>query len=108
MVNGKMRTKEKNKGRAKERSKERSKERDTGCNPRRNKRQVLLAVLLAVVLILAVGTVYYVNDYYRSDVDLAEYQKGSGSVKVTEVKDGLFLDGPASENSMIFYPGAKV
>ncbi|MDC7290475.1 alpha/beta hydrolase [Blautia schinkii] len=100
MVNGKMRTKEVNKGRAKER--------DTGCTPRRNKRRILLIGLLAVVLFLAGGIVYYVNDYYRSDVDLSEYLQDSGSVKVIEIKEGLFLDGPGSESALVFYPGAKV
>lgn len=108
MVNGKMRREGKNKERDKERDKERSKEQNTVRDPRRNKRPLFWVLLLIVVLILAGGTVYYVNDYNRSNVDLAEYLKGSGCVKVTEVKEGLLLDSPGSESALVFYPGAKV
>lgn len=60
------------------------------------------------VLIFLIAFFFYINDYYRSDGKVQEYLKGSTMVSVTEIKDGLYLDGPGEDTAMIFYPGAKV
>ncbi len=65
---------------------------------------VIVGVLLAVVLL----GVVYVNDYYHSDDSVEEYLQGDETTTVTEIKGGLFLDGPGEEAALIFYPGAKV
>ncbi len=61
-----------------------------------------------ILLLLAAGCFFYVNDYYHSDGSVKEYLQGSDSVIVSEIAEGLFLDGPGEENALIFYPGAKV
>ncbi len=61
-----------------------------------------------ILLLLASGCIVYVNDYYHSDESVKEYLNGNDSVTVSEISEGLFLDGPGEENALIFYPGAKV
>lgn len=69
------------------------------------KKKFILPVLAAVILLLAAAA--YVNDYYHSDESVQEYLNGGGRVSVTEVRDGLCLDGPGEDMALIFYPGAK-
>lgn len=71
-----------------------------------NRRRI--TIFLLFVAIIACGCLYYVNDYYRSDVSVKQYLQDSGTVKASETKDGLFLDGPGSDSAIVFYPGAKV
>ena len=66
-------------------------------------------ILLFCLLLLSCGC--YVSDYYRSTDEAEAYRKEAeqtGYVSVKEIEDGLFIDGPGSENALIFYPGAKV
>ena len=68
--------------------------------------KVITAVfVLAVALIFA--TAAYAGDYYPA-VDVDRFMADSTDVRVTEIKQGWFFDGPGSENALIFYPGAKV
>lgn len=71
---------------------------------RRNK----ITILILGVLILIASGFWYVNDYYHSEVKIADYQKRSREVCITEIERGLYLDGPGKDIAMIFYPGAKV
>ena len=64
----------------------------------------IAAPLLALLLV----SVWYINDYYHSDESVQQYFSQDGDVTISEIKDGLFLDGPGTENALIFYPGAKV
>ncbi len=81
---------------------------------RKNKRKIVLIVIIAVLLVCLGGCVWYVNDYYRASPEVDEYfreSSGSGGpadVTITEIDDGLFLDGPGTDAALIFYPGAKV
>lgn len=68
----------------------------------------IAAILLLAASILLVFVFWYVNDYYHSTVDIAEYQNNSSKVLVTEIDEGIYLDGPGEETAVIFYPGAKV
>ena len=72
--------------------------------------KIITGIILIILLICIVGSVWYVNDYYRSDSTAAEYlnQKNDGNVTITEIKDGLFLNGTGETDALIFYPGAKV
>lgn len=72
----------------------------------KKKQKVIVSVV--VVLLLVAGCVCYVQDYYRSDETVQQYLEKNGSVKIEETENGLFLDGPATEQALIFYPGAKV
>lgn len=70
------------------------------------KKKVIIPVFAGVVLLIIAFC--YVSDYYHSDEGVQEYLKGKGAVAITEVSDGLYLDGPGEYTAMIFYPGAKV
>lgn len=65
-------------------------------------------ILVLTVLLLAGAFLWYVNDYYHSDSAVMECFQNTGSVTITEIEDGLYLDGPGTTDAMIFYPGAKV
>lgn len=63
---------------------------------------------IGILLITVCACILYVNDYYRSEVNLQDYVKKNTVVQLTEIKDGLFLDGEGRGSAIIFYPGAKV
>ncbi len=71
----------------------------------KRKRIVLPAV---VAFVLFAAAFWYVNDYYHSEDSVQDYMERDGLVSVTEIKDGLFIDGPGEEDALVFYPGAKV
>lgn len=70
------------------------------------KKQVVVPLLFFIVLCIV--CVWYVNDYYRADKSVQVYMQGSDEVAVTEIEEGLFLDGTGDESAVIFYPGGKV
>lgn len=72
------------------------------------KRQKKIVVLVLAVFILAAAGFWYVNDYYHSEISIAEYQKSIEDVSITEIEWGLYLNGSGEDTAMIFYPGAKV
>lgn len=67
-----------------------------------------IIIPLCIVILLGVLCIWYVNDYYHSDASVETYLQGNDTVTVTEIKDGLFLDGVGMDTALIFYPGAKV
>lgn len=69
------------------------------------KRYLVLAIL---VLAAVLAAVWYMSSTYSSEVNVDDYLKKEGTIKVSEIKDGLFLDGQGSDTAVIFYPGAKV
>ena len=71
-----------------------------------NKKKLVL--LLFVGIILFMSAVWYVNDYYHADENIQIYLQEKDAVSITEISDGLYLDGPGDDTAMIFYPGAKV
>lgn len=77
-------------------------------NIRRNRKRNVLFLLLLLVCLLAAGGAWYVGDYYKCEEEVKSYFQNSDPVKIEEIENGLFLDGPGSENAFIFYPGAKV
>ena len=72
--------------------------------------KIITGIILIILVICIIGSIWYVNDYYRSDNTAAEYLEleNNGNVTITEIKDGLFLDGAGETDALIFYPGAKV
>lgn len=71
-----------------------------------NKKKIVLPLLAGVILLIT--TLWYVNDYYHTDENVQEYLQKKETISVTEMSDGLYLDGPGDNAAMIFYPGAKV
>ncbi len=72
------------------------------------KKKYIKIIILTLILALFIGTIYYLNDYYKSTDEVQEYLNKEGTVEVLEIDDGLFLDGYGTEDAIIFYPGAKV
>ena len=70
------------------------------------KKKRALAVIL--IVIFAVGCLWYINDYYKSDVMIQQYFQDGSIVEMEENDYGLYMDGPGDESALIFYPGAKV
>lgn len=68
----------------------------------------LLWFIPVLLLVMVIASVCYVNDYYHADASVEKYLEDSETVKVKNVDEGLFLDGPGNDQAMIFYPGAKV
>lgn len=71
------------------------------------KKKILLIPVVAGIILCALAW-FYVNDYYHSDDGVRDYLNGDGTVSVTKISDGLYLDGPGEDSALIFYPGAKV
>lgn len=70
------------------------------------KKQIVIPTLLLFILVAACA--WYVNDYYHADESIQEHLQEKNSVSLTEMSDGLFLDGSGGDTALIFYPGAKV
>lgn len=82
------------------------------------KKRFIIPILF--ILICVIGWTAYVNDYYNADSSVDAYMPGVDSdsteleavsdrdVTVTQIEDGLLLDGQGSDKAVIFYPGAKV
>ena len=71
-----------------------------------NKKKIVFSLLVGMICFITV--IWYVNDYYHADENVQIYLQEKDSVSVTEMTDGLYLDGPGDNAAMIFYPGAKV
>lgn len=74
---------------------------------KKKKTKLVIVAFIVLVLIIASGF-WYVSDYYHSEANIADYQNSNGKVSVTEIEQGLFLDGSGIDSAIIFYPGAKV
>lgn len=72
----------------------------------RRKKRVIIPVISFLFIVIV--CIWYVNDYYHADEKVQQYLQKKESVSVTEMSDGLYLDGPGDNSAMIFYPGAKV
>lgn len=72
------------------------------------KLKVILYAILIIIIALLIFSVYYVNDYYHAESSVASYLNGNENVTVEKTSNGYYLDGPGTDNALIFYPGAKV
>ena len=66
------------------------------------------AFVVILIVAFAAGCLWYVNDYYKSDVMMQQYLQDGNIVEMEENDYGLYMDGPGDESALIFYPGAKV
>lgn len=67
------------------------------------KRFIFLLLFLGIV-----GGIWYINDFYSSDLSVQKYLEENDFVTVIEIEEGYYLDGIGETDAMIFYPGAKV
>ena len=70
-------------------------------------KKIKIILIAAIILVLAVS-IFYFCDYQHSQPIVNDYMNGTGNVSVSEVSNGLFIDGPGNDTALIFYPGAKV
>lgn len=70
-------------------------------------KKIKIAIII-VILLVAGYAAYYFMDYYHAEKTATDYLNGTSNVSVSKIDNGLFLDGPGSDDALIFYPGAKV
>lgn len=75
---------------------------------KRNRFKIAGIVFAVIILACAGFCAYYVNDYYHSEKSAEALLNGSETVTVSEINEGLFVDGMGEDSAIIFYPGAKV
>lgn len=75
---------------------------------KKKKGRKIAAAVMGLILIVMLSAFFYVKDYYHSDERVKKYLQGNEQVAVSEIADGLFVDGPGEEAAVVFYPGAKV
>ena len=74
-----------------------------------NRRHTATKIIFAVLIVCAALIALYLNDYYKATDEVDKYlQSTENGVTVTEIADGLFIDGEGKDIALIFYPGAKV
>ena len=61
-----------------------------------------------IVFFFIVGAVGYFGTYIHATERALTFMGSTETVKVSEIDEGYFFDGPGTENAYIFYPGAKV
>lgn len=75
-------------------------------------------IKMILVLGIAVGitaALFYMGDSYPAGTEAHSYLETSGNapgtspaVQITDIEQGLFIDGPGTEHALVFYPGGKV
>ena len=73
----------------------------------KKKKLVLLIVGLTLLVLGAVCGVYF-GTYAHAAPEAAALLQGSDTVQVQAMDGGWLLDGPGTEDALIFYPGGKV
>ena len=68
---------------------------------------IVIGILLFAVILCVAGLYIYTLDYYRSEVDIVDFE-GNSSYAIEEFSEGIFVDGNGNTDAVIFYPGAKV
>ena len=72
-----------------------------------------IGLIIAVLVAVSIVGYFYISDFYHADQTAlsllsSESTPGENAVSISDIEKGLFLDGPGSENALIFYPGGKV
>lgn len=73
-----------------------------------SKKQKGLLALAGILAALLLAFGLYFGNYYHADKTAQQAMKSSRTVKVKQTAEGYLFDGPAKNNAIIFYPGAKV
>lgn len=72
------------------------------------RKRIVLVLSFAVLILIIGGAAIWLCDFYPADDSVGTYLTEAKDVSVTEIDNGLLLDGSGSCNALIFYPGAKV
>ena len=73
-----------------------------------NRKQKRLLLILGLALLLGIICGIYFGTYYRAAPEAAALLRGNEQVTVTTLSRGWLLDGPGTEDALLFYPGGKV
>lgn len=71
------------------------------------KKKILIPVSI-ILIVIVICFIYLLTGNYKASKDVLKYLESSDDVKVLEIKDGYYFDGPGEDSAIIFYPGAKV
>lgn len=71
-----------------------------------NRKIKIIIIIIVLALILAYSA-FYLTDYRHAEKTATDLLNGTSDVNVSEVSNGLFLDGYGNDTAVIFYPGAK-
>ena len=71
-------------------------------------KKIIICVLIVIIILLVLSFIYLCTGNYKADSNVLKYLNSTESVKVSEIKEGYFFDGPSNEKAVVFYPGAKV
>lgn len=72
----------------------------------KRKRWLLIAGL--ILILLGIGCGVYFGTYYHASAEAAALLQGNETVTVRVMDGGWLLDGPGTDDALIFYPGGKV
>lgn len=68
-----------------------------------------IALVSSLILLFGIVVYFYVNDYYRANATIEEYQNQYNDLTITTFEDYVRIDsGEESTKAVIFYPGGKV
>lgn len=62
-------------------------------------------ILIGMLLITAGTCIWYVNDYYPSEITIQDYTQKNSAVQLTKIENGLFLDGEGVDCFLLKMPG---
>lgn len=65
-------------------------------------------LVIGGVIVVVIGLLITTRNYYHASEEAIALLDSTGSVTVTEIPEGLFVDGPGTDQALIFYPGGKV
>lgn len=65
-------------------------------------------VVLILFILLSCGILYYLTSYSTSTVSISDYENRNPEIHITREDNGIFIDNHASDDLLVFYPGAKI
>ncbi|MCR5823522.1 MAG: alpha/beta hydrolase [Lachnospiraceae bacterium] len=73
-------------------------------------KKVALIIVLALVVFLGFYVYRYFTTVHAADSDALEHlgKNGADGIEVSYIDDGIFIDSPATDKAVIYYPGCKV
>ena len=82
----------------------------TAAKKKKKKNPFLIAlfIFLGVIFVLLIAFLIYLSIYAKADEKADQALASDDTVKVEEIDEGYFFDGPSEDKAIIFYPGAKV
>lgn len=69
-------------------------------------KKIKIIIIIVLALLLAYG-IFYFTEYHHAEKVATDLLAGTENVTVSNISNGLFLDGYGNDTAVIFYPGAK-